>query len=89
LGILAGTLKTEQEMEAHITKLASDLFDSENLTPEDTLKKIVELERLMERDNKAIDILNSALDLAQSDQPGSYEDYKRKLRTIVTSVRLF
>lgn len=81
VGILAGAIKVEQNMNEHLAALTREFFKNFNSsTPEDNMEKLYNLEQTMERDRRAMEILGNALDFAIHSK--SYEEYKEDMDEI-------
>lgn len=81
VGILAGAVRTERNMNERLSSMTREFFANFNSsTPEDNMEKLFNLEQIMERDKRAMEILGNALDFAIHSK--SYEEYKEDMETI-------
>lgn len=81
VGILAGAIKVERNMNQHLAALTRDFFTKFNsFTPEENMERLFNLEQTMERDKRAMEILGNALDFAIHSK--SYEEYKEDMDEI-------
>lgn len=81
VGILAGAVKTEQNLNDRLAMMAREFFANFNTTtPEDNMEKLFTLEQMMERDKRAMEILENALDFAIHSK--TYEEYKEDMEAI-------
>lgn len=87
IGIINGALGAESKMEDYLASLTAEFLDNVSKRSfEDNMKKIEKIEKQMERDKKAIAILNSSLDLARNSK--SVENYKSETKKIIAEVNL-
>lgn len=87
IGIINGALGAESKMEDYLASLTAEFLDNVSKRSfEENMKKIEKIEKQMERDKKAIAILNSSLDLARNSK--SVENYKSETKKIITEVNL-
>lgn len=85
LGILSGIIKVEDNMKAHLSKMTKGLLDTFTmLSTEEILSRLIALEHTMDRDKKAIAILNNALEFARSAK--TYEEYVEDIEIIAREV---
>lgn len=84
-GILSGIISVEDKMKMHLSNMTKNLLDSfAHLTIDDVMGRLVQLEETMDRDKKAIAILNSALDFARNGR--SYDEYVEDIAVIAREV---
>lgn len=85
LGILSGVIKVEDNMKAHLSIMSKKLLDTFTmLTTDEVMSRLFALEQTMDRDKKAIAILNSALEFARSAK--TYEEYVEDIEIIAREV---
>ena len=81
MGILMGTMKTEEKMEKNLLGLILELFQTyQKINNKEIGKKIKVMEETMERDKRAIQILNNALNLAMKSK--TVDEYRNELNKI-------
>lgn len=86
IGIINGALGAESKMEDYLASLTAEFLDNVSKRSfEENMKKIEKIERQMERDKKAIAILNSSLDLARNSK--SVQDYKSETKKMMKEVK--
>ncbi|XP_058446340.1 uncharacterized protein LOC131427296 [Malaya genurostris] len=87
IGILFGAIQGEAEMEKKLKRQLQDLSRTYNVSKiEVKSRKIASMERTMERDKMAMEILNGALSLAT--KPMSYDQYKREMSRLAEKQKL-
>lgn len=87
VGILAGAIEVERDMNDHLAAMTKDFFKNFNSsTPEDNMEKLFNLEQTMERDKRAMEILGNALDFAINTK--SYEEYKENVEQIAKNTEI-
>ncbi|CAO1406843.1 unnamed protein product [Diamesa hyperborea] len=83
MGILMGTIKTEEKMEKNLLGLVLELFQTYNkINNKEIGNKIKLIEETMERDKRAIQILNNALNLAMKSK--TVDEYRNELNKIAS-----
>lgn len=81
MGILMGTIKTEEKMEKNLLVLILELFQTyKKINNKEIGNKIKVIEETMERDKRAIQILNNALNLAVKSK--TVDEYRNELNKI-------
>ena len=81
MGILMGTIKTEEKMEKNLLGLILELFQTyQKINNKEIGNKIKIIEDTMERDKRAIQILNNALNLAMKSK--TVDEYRSELNKI-------
>lgn len=86
IGIINGALGAESKMEDYLATLTAEFLDNVSKRSfEENMKKIEKIEQQMERDKKAIAILNSSLDLARNSK--STQDFKIETKKIIAEVK--
>ena len=83
MGILVGAVKAEEKMEKNLMDMLLDLFKSVKLpkvSNKQTMGKMQAIESVMERDKKAVRILNVAMTLAMAST--SLMEYQNTLKNI-------
>ncbi|CAO1397416.1 unnamed protein product [Diamesa serratosioi] len=81
MGILMGTIKTEEKMEKNLLGLILELFQTyQKINNKEIGNKIKVIEATMERDKRAIQILNNALNLAMKSK--TLDEYRKELNKI-------
>lgn len=81
VGILAGAIKTERNLNERLAALARNFFVNFNSsTAEDNMENLFRLEQSMERDKRAMAILVNALDFAINSK--TIEEYKEDMEEI-------
>lgn len=87
IGIINGALGAESKMEDYLATLTAEFLDNVSKRSfEENMKKIEKIEQQMERDKKAIAILNSSLDLARNSK--STKDFKSETKKIIAEVKM-
>lgn len=93
MGILVGAIQAEEKMEKNLMDMLLDLFKSVKLpkvSNKQTMQKMQAIESVMDRDKKAVRILNVAMTLAMAST--SLMEYQNTLKSIamedVTSKKL-
>lgn len=83
MGILMGTIKTEEKMEKNLIGLILELFQTyQKINNKEIGNKIQVIEETMERDKRAIQILNNALNLAMKSK--TVDEYRNELNKIAS-----
>lgn len=81
MGVLMGTIKTEEKMEKNLLSLILELFQTfQKMNNKDIRSKIKVIDETMERDKRAIQILNNALNLAMKSK--TVDEYRNELNKI-------
>lgn len=87
LGILSGIIKVEDKMKEHLSNMTKGLLNTfTTLSTEEVMTRLFALENTMDRDKKAIAILNSALEFARSAK--THEEYVEDIEMIAREVSI-
>lgn len=86
IGIINGALGAESKMEDYLATLTAEFLDNVSKRSfDENMKKIEKIEQQMERDKKAIAILNSSLKLARNLK--TTKDFKSETKQIIAEVK--
>lgn len=87
IGIINGALGAESRMEDYLAGLTAEFLDNVSKRSfDENMKKIEKIEQQMERDKKAIAILNSSLELARKSK--NLQEYKSETKKIIAEVKM-
>lgn len=82
LSLLAGAVRTEEKMEQELTKMTNEFVNSFNTsTMADKRKQLKEISRFVQRDLRAMFILNNAIDLSRHNS--TFAEFQKSLKSFV------
>lgn len=79
MSLLAGALKTEERMEVELNKMADDFYDTYRAASElERQQKLQDISKFMQRDLRAMFILNNAIDLTTKNS--TLDDFQKAIK---------